>query len=328
MPKGENQKLKLMYLTDILKEKTDDQHGITMDEIIGELARCGVSAERKSIYDDIELLIQYGYDIVKDREGKHWKYYLASTTFELAELKLLVDAVQSSRFITEKKSRELINKLEGLTSHNQANKLQGQIVMAERIKNMNESIYYNVDAIHSAISSNRKICFMYYQWSGEKEFVPRHDGREYEESPWALMWDDENYYLVAYDSQSGEIRHYRVDRMQKISVIDIPREGKVIYEKADLSKYSRKMFGMFVGEEEHVSLLFGSELANVVIDKFGKDVTFYPVDEKHFKINVTVNVSGQFFGWLVGLGTQVKILSPGEVQNRFLNYLKEIHSKY
>ena len=223
---GENQKLKLLYLYDILKERTDEYHAISMSEIIEALDACGVSAERKSIYTDIQALNVYGADIVGEKVGKGYQYRVASRDFEMPELKLLVDSVQSSKFITGRKSKDLIRKLEGLASRYEARELDRQVVVAGRIKTMNESIYYNVDAIHRAIADDVKIRFKYFRWTEKKDQELRRDGADYVVSPWGLVWDDENYYLIGYDDEREEIRHYRVDKMKSIRLTDQKREGR------------------------------------------------------------------------------------------------------
>lgn len=328
MPKGTNQKLKLLYLMKILMERTDENHGLTMPEIIKALEACDVTAERKSIYTDMEALEKWGLDIVKENDGKYFYYKIGSRQFEVPELKLLVDAIQSSKFITEKKSNELIKKLESCVSTYDAKYLQRQVYVSGRIKTLNENIYYNVDAIHNAITNNQKIRFQYFSWNIKKEMELRHNGKNYEVSPWALSWDDENYYLVGYDSETGIIKHYRVDKMIKISCIDSPREGKEIFGKFDITAYSKKNFGMFAGEEQYVKLQFNNDKVGVVIDRFGLDLRIIPVDSEHFTVTVPVAVSDQFYGWLFALGAGVKILGPDNVVEDYKIKLKENLNNY
>ena len=231
MPRSSNQKLKLLYLLKILSEETDEQHYMNARELIARLGQYGIRAERKSVYDDLERLQEFGYDIIHTKTGEGSGYYLGGREFELAELKLLVDVVQASRFITLKKSRQLIHKLERLAGRNEAACLQRQVYVAGRVKTENESIYYNVDSIHNAITENKKIMFQYFQWNLKKEMELRHNGEMYHISPWGLSWNDENYYLVGYDSEDQMIKHYRVDKMLKIRMSDEPREGKKYFEK-------------------------------------------------------------------------------------------------
>lgn len=320
MAKSSNQKLKLMYLAKILQEKTDEDHGMTMPELIEELARYDVRAERKSIYDDVEALQLLGLDVDKRTEGNRTEYYLAGRDFELAELKLLVDAVQSSRFITKKKTETLIHKIEGLASSHQAKQLSRQVHVANRIKTMNESIYYTVDDLHSAISQNRQISFQYVKWNVKQEREPQHGGKTYIVSPWALMWDDENYYLVAFDAEAEGIRHYRVDKMTRLAIREELREGGEHFKNFDMAMYSRKTFGMFNGRDEQVTLRCENSMADAVIDRFGQDVFLRPVegavvdgirqDSTHFDVTVKVSISPVFLTWLMNFGGRIRIASP------------------
>ena len=323
-----NQKLKILYLMKILLEETDDTHSITMSEIISKLGNYGVNAERKSIYDDIECLRTYGMDVIGEKEGKTYSYKIASRQFELAELKLLVDSVQSSKFITEKKSNQLIKKIEGLASRYEASKLQRQVYTMERVKAENESIYYNVDQIHDAIASNLKITFQYFNWDAGKQKVLRKEGALYKVSPWALSWDDENYYLVAFDSEENKIKHYRVDKMLKINAVDEKREGSEHFHAFDVGAYAKKMFGMFGGEEETVKILCQNRFAGVMIDRFGKDVAMVKVDEEHFYVNVKVAVSSHFLAWVMALGDGVKIIGPERVVQKVQEEVDRLVRQY
>lgn len=328
MPKGTNQKLKLIYIIKYLMENTDENHKVTMADILRYLEGYEISAERKSIYADIEAIRDLGIDVVGEKIGRDFYYYVVSRDFEVAELKLLVDAIQSSKFITEKKSSELIKKLQGLVSVHEAKQLQRQLYVSGGTKAINESIYYNIDAIHNAIGGNHKIQFQYFQWNVKKEMELRKNGEFYEVSPWALLWEDENYYLIAFDSVHREIRHYRVDKMLKISSVNETREGKEYFEKFNLAEYSKKNFGMFAGEEEMVKLEVHNRLIGVIFDRFGTDVMIIPANEEHFRVNVKVSVSSQFFGWLFGLGSDVKILAPENVVNRMKEELENINKLY
>lgn len=313
MPKSSNQKLKLIYLMKILLERTDETHSITMQEIIDALAAYDISAERKSIYNDIENLRLYGLDIIGIQQNRTYSYYIGNRQFELAELKLLVDSVQSAKFITAKKSDELIKKIEGLASRYEASQLHRQVFVTGRVKTMNESIYYNVDSIHTAIAENSGITFQYFQWNVDKKMELRHGGAYYDVSPWALSWDDENYYLIAYDSSEGIIKHFRVDKMLRIKSNGKVREGRQVFKSFDMAAYARKMFGMYGGKEELVRIECDNSLAGVMIDRFGKDVSMIRLDDKRFVINIEVAVSRQFLSWIIGLGGGVKIAGPESV---------------
>jgi len=328
MAKGPNQKLKLLYLMKIFMEETDDAHGLTMPELIGKLNAYGVNADRKTLYQDMEELRTFGLDIIGEQEGRKWYYYLGAREFELPELKLLVDSVQSAKFMTDKKSSELIHKIEALASRYEAKKLQRQVFITGRVKTMNESIYYNVDRLHEAIGTDSQIRFKYYQWNVNKEMDLRRDGEWYQTSPWSLMWDDENYYLIAYNSEDGTIRHYRVDKMLDISTVGERREGKEAFRQFDLPKYTRSLFGMFGGEEKKVTIEASNDLVGVMIDRFGKDIIIVPEDEDHFSITVSVAVSEQFIGWIIALGEGVKITGPDDVVAQMRQAAKRLTAQY
>ena len=313
MPKGTNQKFKLYRLARIMLERTDDDHYITMPEIMAALGEYEITADRKSIYNDLRDLEILGIEVEGEPVGNRYHYHVVNRPFELPEQKLLVDAIQSSKFITERKTNALIKKLEQLVSKHEAMKLQRQVYVSGRIKTMNESIYYTVDAIHNAISENRKIRFQYFQWNVKKEMELRHNGAWYHISPWGLSWDDENYYLVGYDSDAGQIKHYRVDKMLHIQMSEEKREGREHFKKLDMADYAKKSFGMYAGKEQEVKLLVINNLAGVIIDRFGKDVMMIPEDAEHFTVKVDVHVSNQFLGWIFSLGEGVRIISPDEV---------------
>ena len=241
---------------------------------------------------------------------------------------MLVDAVQSSKFISEHKSRELIGKIEALASKHDASQLHRQVWIAGRVKTMNESIYYNVDKIHLAINSDKQIRFKYYDWDLNKEMQPRYDGMWYQLSPWVLMWDDEMYYLVVYDAKHDKVTHYRVDKMKQIEVLDEPREGKAAFEGFNLANYTKSLFGMYSGEETKVTLEAENYMVGVLIDRFGKDIIIIPVDEDHFQTVVTVAVSTHFLGWIISLGGAVRIVGPDAVAEQMKDLLEMVSEQY
>lgn len=326
MAKSQLQKLKLIYIMDYLLEETDEEHPATMADLIGYLSAMGISAERKSIYDDIEMLKVYGLDILTVK-SKAFGYYIGARDFELPELKLLVDAVQSSKFITRKKSSELIKKIEKLSSLHQAKQLERQVFVANRIKTMNESIYLVVDKIHSAISENKKISFKYFEWTSDKEKVLRHGGKDYVLSPWALTWDDENYYLVAYDNDAGIIKHYRVDKISSVRTVNEKREGEEQFAEFDMAIYSKSVFGMFGGKSESVTLRCDGSLAGVIIDRFGQDIVFRKANENQFDITVSVVLSPQFYSWVFGFGGRMIIVESEKAREEFLKQLEALKNK-
>lgn len=328
MPRGTNQKFKLYRLARIMLENTDEEHYITMPEIRSALGKYEITADRKSIYTDLRDLEKLGIEVEGEPIGNRYHYHVVSRLFELPELKLLVDAIQSSKFITERKTNVLIKKLEKLVSKYEAMKLQRQVYVSGRIKTMNESIYYTVDAIHNAISENKKIRFQYFQWNVKKEMELRHNGAWYHISPWGLSWDDENYYLVGYDADAEKIKHYRVDKMLHLQMSEEEREGKKHFRKLDMADYAKKSFGMFGGREQEVKLLVKNSLAGVVIDRFGKDVMLIPTDEDHFTVSVDVHVSNQFLGWIFSLGEGVRIVSPDEVVEQMKQEVDRLVRQY
>ena len=328
MPRGTNNKFKMYRLARILLEKTDEEHFLTLPEIVDELKAYDIAPDRKTLYADLRDLQQIGIEIEGEPVGNKYHYHVVDRTFELAELKLLVDAIQSSKFITERKTNALIKKLETLVSKYDAKKLQRQVYVSGRIKTMNESIYYTVDTIHHAISENKKIRFQYFQWNVKKEMELRHGGAYYHISPWGLSWDDENYYLVGYDSKAETIKHFRVDKMLRIQLSDEEREGKEHFKKLDMADYAKKSFGMFGGKEQRVKLLVDNSLAGVIIDRFGKDLIMVPVDADHFTVHVDVRVSGPFLGWIISLGNGVKIVGPDEVVDQMRKEIGRLNDQY
>lgn len=320
-------KLRTLYIMQRLLEKSDENNRISPKELNEMLEGMGISADRKSIYADISTLQEWGMDIMYSKEQPAG-YYVASREFELPELKLLVDAVQSSKFITHKKSQELIRKLEHLTSESQARQLQRSVYVANRIKTDNEQIFYNVNAIHEAINANSSIEFIYHEWNLDKQLVPKKGGRTYLISPWALTWDDENYYLIAYDAEAGLTKHYRVDKMKNITLTGKAREGREIFDSFDMAGYARQTFGMFSGEKTEVILEYSNYLIGAILDRFGTNNIIVPVDDSRFRIRQEVNVSGQFYGWLVGLGPDAKIVHPPYVVEEFKNRIAAVSENY
>lgn len=322
--KSSNQKLKLLYICDMMKD-TDEENPISVNEIIAKLGDLDITAERKSIYDDIECLRRFGLDIERDN-SKNGGYFLASRDFETPELKLLADAVGSSKFITQKKSLALIKKIESLASKTGAQSLHRQVYVSNRIKTMNESIYYNVDKIHFAIENDSNIKFKYFEYTVDKK--KKYKDKNYDVSPYALIWEDENYYLIAYDKTADKIKHYRVDKMESITATNQKRIGKENFDRFDLANYANGIFGMYGGEKKDVKIQFENSLSGVVIDRFGKDIMMIPQGNNHFTINLKVAVSPQFFAWLFGFGNKAKVLSPQSVVDEISTILKQISDNY
>lgn len=317
MTKGEGQRVRILHVLQLLWEQSDEKHPITASEFLRRLEEKGIRCERKTIYSDLKDLEEFGFDVIRTQKGA----YIGKRDFELPELKLLADAVQSSKFITEKKSDELIDKLSLLLSSEERRQLKSRVMVRNRVKNMNESIYYNVDAINEAIQSDNQIQFVYWNWNVKKETVLKHKGEPYVISPWVLMWENEKYYMVGYDNEEQKLKHFRVDKMLQIEVLCEKRQGKTVFGEIDLSSYGIENFGMFQGERETVTLYGNNELASVLIDRFGKDIWLHQRDEKHFTAVVDVVVSNQFFGWITGLGGKVQIEGPQWVVDSFAELL-------
>jgi len=309
MPRLSNQKMKPLYLARILMERTDENNFMTAQSIIDALAAYGVPANRKTIYDDIESLKMFGLDIEYHR-GTNSGYFVASRDFELPELKLLVDAVQSSGLITEKKSRELIMKLSKLTSEAQAKQLNRQVHISGRAKALNETVYYSIDSIHAAISAKKKIGFKYFDYSTTKGRIYRQNGKPYIRTPVALCWNDDNYYLITYyPHYDNPFASFRVDRMAKVEVLC---EDVDVYDKKqfNLADYIKRYFGMFTGEPMQAKIAFDEHLVSVVIDQFGSNTRMIRIGDNRFVISADVSASPVFLGWIFQFGNQAEILEP------------------
>lgn len=328
MGRRSNQKLKLFYLIDILRRKTDDEHELQISEISKELEACGVKCERKTFYTDCNELRRYGYDIQGRKEGNYFYYRLGKREFDLLELKLIIDAVRSAKFITERKSNSLSQKIEQQGSDYQKEKLHRQVLVAGRVTTMNESVYSNVDTIHHAINHKKQIKFQYAQWTLKKKLEKCHGGDFYLITPWAVVWEDETYYLVGYDPLLDMIQHYRVDKMIDISEVDLQPEGKKLFQSLNTADYVKQNFGMFSGPLKEVELLVSNDLVGVMIDRFGKKIPIISSDEEHFKTSVKVAVSPQFYGWILSLGNDVKIIGPEDVEKEMKIKAKAIASLY
>lgn len=329
MSKGKNQKHKLLYLMELLHQKTDDGHSLSTKEVQSLLAMRDIQATRQVIYENIEDLRGFGIDIIDEKVGKDRRYHLGTRLFELAELKFLVDAVLSSRFITRKKSVDLINKLTNLASENEAKQLMHQIYVQGRVKSMNESIFYNIDDICEAINSNRIIRFEYLIWDVKKMLKPKHEDKPiYETSPWALVWDNENYYLVGYDEEKDMIKHFRVDKMQKVERTEKKRLGKLLFQQVDVASYTKTHFGMFDGKEQRIRLVCANAKIGILFDRFGTGIPIWPAVHKDWsETEVLVKVSEQFFGWLIGQGKNVRLIGPKMVVEQYRQALiDEINS--
>ena len=328
MEKNTNiQKLRLLYLAQILYEETDPEHGLLRKDIEEKLRSRGISIERKTLYNDLHALEEFGIHIDIKVKNRQSYYYVLERNFELAELKLLVDAVQASKFITSKKTEKLIRKLEQLASHHNAKELQRQVYVVGRVKTPNENILYVIDNIHTAINSDKQIIFQYYEWLPDGSRRLKYDGSDYYVSPWALIWDNQNYYLVGYNEIQKELRHYRVDKIKEVKITEDDRNGKELYDKLDIVKYTESMFGMFGGELQKVRIKVDNEFAGVFYDRFGTDIVLERTDD-YLIVEVLVNVSDQFLGWILAIGNGVKIIAPEDTVKDVKKMLEERRKVY
>lgn len=327
MAKSENQKLKMFYISKILEEESNMEHPISCKDLIEKLLDYDITAERKSIYTDVEYLNKFGYDIEFDSNRGSGGYYIGERKFELAELKMLVDMVQSSRFLTQKKSRELIRKLESMTDKYSASELQRSVYVDRRAKSENESVFYSVDTLNQAMNNNLSVSFQYSEYTVDKKIMLRKNGALYNVSPYYLVWNNDNYYLIGVDNTIGEIRHYRVDRMKKLSMNQDSRQYKELFKDFDIATFTKSVFNMYDGEKKKVSLCCANSLINVIIDRFGKDIITRPnADGKTFNAITEVYGGPQFYGWILGLNGQVKIESPSDICEDFKNYVGKIYN--
>ena len=307
MPKSDNQKLKIFYILDYLKENSHQDHPVRASELLSMLERRhNIVCDRKTVYSDIAALQDYGVDIVSI-PGKNGGYYIASRNFELPELKLLIDAVLSSRYLTEKKSRELIEKLCKECSVYDAQLMRRDVLVSGRVKSMNETIYYNVDSIQDAIAQNLQITFRYFDWGIDGKRCYRE--KAYEASPYGLCQDHENCYLLAHSPRHG-ITSYRVDRMSDICLSEEKRTPCPELTGKALQQHANRLFQMYAGDTTTVKLRFHRDLVNVVMDRFGRDTMLIPDGENHFVFTVNVAVSPMFLSWVIGFGAKAKILHP------------------
>ena len=337
--KREGQKMRLFALKELLERETDDKHSITMDRILQLLkTKYEMEAERKSIYDDMRAFRASEILDVTPPQGRERGYSVASRMFEVSELKMMIDAIQSSKFLSEAKTRKLIEKLETLCSKYEAKGLHRDVVLANRVKSISSSsvLFRNIDIIHRAISLNAQISFQYFTFDLKKQKQYMLKGERYTVSPWSMIYTDDNYYLLAYTK--GKFKHFRVDKMDNVQafiveegeaeVVTLEREGKEDFDKKDMSAYTKYTFSMYGDEPTPVTMVFLNRMVGVVMDKFGRDVVIMKEDDRHFRITVPVAVSSQFFGWVFGLGKMVRIVGPEDVKEKMKKALADIAARY
>ena len=313
------QKSRLLYILKYLWQNTDAEHYVTTADILTYLKESGISCDRKTIPGDIQKLCDIGIDIEEERSREN-RYSLSSHLFTLPELKLLIDAVESSKFITTKKSTELVEKLSKMSSMHQAAELKSNLYISERVKPLNEQIYYLVDGINSAINMKKQITFQYFRYDQHKKEMPKNDGKRYRFSPYYLVWNEDHYYAVGYSEKHQKITTFRVDRMKGINVLSVDVVEKT--KNFSLPEFTRQVFDMYDGIKEKVILLCKNDLMNYIIDRFGDRVETFPIDCGHFKVTTEVSVSQTFFAWVFQFNGDIKIISPKSVAERYDTMLK------
>lgn len=326
---SETKRLIPLYLQQLFIEKTDSTHYVRMSEILSFLESKGIYADRRTIYTAISVLNSADFEITGVKEKGGYKYHHTNRIFDTNELKFLIDSVSASKFLTEKKSKELINKIKSLGSVFDNTQLNRSVLLDKRVKSMNDKVFKNLDTIYAAIAANRQITFQYLHWNPQRKLVSK-TGKAYTVSPYSISLTDDNYYLIAFDKHFHDLSHYRIDKMQAVKITESAREGKSLFQSFDIVDYSRKTFGMFSGKEERVTIEASNSLAGVFIDRFGESASIRPNYDNPdtFIVRITVNISPQFFAWIFGLGTGAKIIAPESAAADFENMLKTVISKY
>lgn len=337
MPHPHARKMKLLEVMRILERDTDSEHFLSASQIEKKLNSLDIPAERKGVYDDIKVLNAFYTPNDRRKGAKHpvvekeengMGYYLDNRTFSPADLKLMIDAIKSSKFLSEAKTEELVEGLRTLCSRYQAQTLRRDVIVPNRVKNMNTNIHNNVEYITTAINEGVQVKFRYFDYSVKQERVFRKQGAFYTVSPYNLIYSDDNYYLLAYDAEQEDFRPFRVDRMANCGLTDLPRDGEEALKGLNLENYQRYTFNMYGGETKEVTLRFRNNMMNTVIDKFGRQNYAIPVDKDHFEVTVTVAVSPQFYGWVFGLKNYVTIVSPPEVVKGMAKHVEAVGKRY
>jgi len=318
-----NQKQKLLLLMRMLQEETDRSQGLSMPQIIERLEEAGIRAERKALYGDLQALRNAGFNIQK-LPTRPVQYALVRSELGIDDIMMLVDVVQSSPFLTERKSNQLVRSLKKLVSERERKKLAKRVHVQGRIRNQNESIFHNVDKIHEALQAKRKIEFLYFGYDTNKNPRPRHDGKRYVVTPVKVVYADSNYYLAAYDDADKLIKTYRVDRMKIAQMSDQAATRCATIANYDTDAFSYQRFGMYHGDPKCVTLHVKAELMDVIIDRFGREVEVVKATDTFADIRVNVQVSAQFFGWLAGLDGKATIQTPRKLKEEYRSWLKAL----
>lgn len=328
MGKQNFSKIKLLKIWEMLKQDTDEQHPLTTNQIIEKLQSAGIECDRKTLYQDIATLNAYGYEIIQKRGQHNNLYFVVDRTFDIPELRILMDAVQSASFITEKKTGEFIDKISALGGSNRAELLKKNIVAFNTTKHTNENIYYSIDKIDEAILADKKIIFKYFDYNLKGERVFRKDGHRYVANPVTMVFSNDNYYLVCYHDNHSTLTNYRIDRMTEVSILDTPINSEARPKGIDIGDYRKQAFSMFGGKPKNVSFEVATELIDVIYDKFGEKVGIIDLGDNKFKFTAEIQISNMFFGWCCSFGDKLKIIAPKEIRVQFSDYLDGIVKNY
>ena len=303
-------KIKLLKLLELLRSDSDESNPMTTSDLCGRLEKMGIVCDRRTLSKDISLLNEHGYEIMSTTVGHEKGYYIDDRGFSVPELKILIDAVQASSFITEKKTRELVEKLAQLGGNHRAELLKGNLVCFNTRKHTNEHIFYNVDALEQAVEQQKKVLFRYFTLNERGEKVYRRDGHRYVVEPVALVFNEDNYYVITYSDRYDSTVTYRVDRMDGVAVVEEPISEKAVQLRQEMAQYTEQVFKMYGGQLEDVVLEFEDTLVGVVFDKFGENTQMMRVGEKKCVATVKVRVSPTFWGWLFQFAGEMRVLSP------------------
>ena len=329
--RADNKKrLRLLKLWEMLNTESDEDNPLGTEEIRRKLAQYGIDCDRRTLYSDIDTLVAAGYEIFCHR-GKSNLYYVMDRKFSVPEILIVMDAVQASSFITEKKTADLVNKVSSLAGSRKGEVLQKNVVQFSSIKSENESIYYSVSEICQAVLAKKKIEFNYFDYDIAFNRAYREENgakRKYVVSPIATVFSSDNYYLLCYNDKHKNISHYRVDRMSSVSMLDEDITQNEELENFDISVYKKQLFGMFSGEEVEVKIEANKKLIDVIYDKFGSSVRLYVVDEKTVGFSAKVQVSPTFIAWCCSFGKDLKVVSPTKTVKEIKNYLEELSKLY
>ena len=319
------QKIKLLKLYELLRQETDEQHPMTTMTIIDRLGKMGISCERRTLAKDMAILNEQGYEVMFRWIGKEKGYYVEDRSFSVPELKILIDAVQAASFVTGKKTAELIEKIADLGGGHRADILKGNMVCFNTRKHSNESIYYNVGFLEDAIQQQKKVIFYYFDLNEHGEKIYRRDGHHYVVEPIGLVFNEDNYYLMVYSSRHDGTANYRVDRMEKVEIIDEPVCEKALQLRETVDCFTEQAFKMYGGQPVDVTLQFDHKLIGVVYDKFGEDTKMIRLNSETCVATVKVQVSPTFWGWIFQFGKQMQITSPNEMIEEYKNKAAMLH---